>query len=162
MKNNKLKNIKAMIFDVDGIMTDARIFYHSEGEWRRFFSIRDGHGIIKLQEAGFIVGIITTSNSEDIRKRAERLKITHFYEGKRDKTGAWADFLNKTGLSASQVGYMGDDDMDLPLLEACGWAVTVPDGISEAKKLADFVTHAHGGQGAVREVCELLLNAREK
>jgi 3-deoxy-D-manno-octulosonate 8-phosphate phosphatase (KDO 8-P phosphatase) len=151
------KKIKAIAFDCDGILTDGRIFYNGNGGWSRFFYIPDGLGIVKLQEAGFVVAIITTSNSEDIRKRVEKLKIPHFYEGNRDKTGAWADFLAKTGFKAEEVAYMGDDDMDLPLLEACGFAITVPAGIAKAKELAHYVTEAQGGMGAVREVCELLL-----
>lgn len=156
----KLSDLKAIAFDCDGILTDCRITYSGDGQWSRSFSIRDGLGIKRLQEAGIHVAIITASHSEDIRERAKTLKIKDFYEGISDKTGAWADFTKKHGLKDHEVAYMGDDEMDLPLLEKAGFAVTVQDAMESVIEVADYVAQRPAGNGAVREICELILKAR--
>lgn len=157
---DRLLGIKAIAFDCDGVLTDSKVLYIGEGRWSRSYSIRDGLGIRRLQEAGLHVAIITASNSEDIRERAKTLKIEDFYEGDLDKTGAWDDFLNKHGLTDSEVAYMGDDEMDVPLLSRAGLAFTVSDAMEPALEAADYVAQRPAGQGAVREVCELILKAR--
>ena len=160
LDQTKLAGIKAIAFDCDGILTDCRIHYSGNGTWSRNFSIRDGLGIKRLQEAGIHVAIITASNSEDIRERAKTLKIENFYEGNSDKTGAWTDFTSKHGLKDEEVAYMGDDEMDLPLLEKAGFAATVEDAMESVLKVADYVATRPAGNGAVREICELILKAR--
>lgn len=153
----KIRSIKALLLDCDGILTDAKVWYGGEGAWRRAYSIRDGYGLKKLIDAGFIVGIITSSATEDIRERAKSLKIQHFYEGRFDKVKAFEEFKAKTGLKNNEVAYMGDDDPDVPLLEIVGFAATVADALPSALKAVDYVTHNNGGSGGVREVCELII-----
>ncbi len=162
MKTAALKKIKALVLDCDGILTNAQVFYNGDKGWCRLFSIRDGFGIKKLQQQGLLVSVITTSKTEDIRERMKTLKIEKWYEGAQDKEPAWLDFLKTTGLKASEVAYMGDDDPDMPLLKAAGFAATVPAAFPAVKSLCDYVTKREGGMGAVREVCELILNAQSK
>ena len=157
----KLSKIRAIAFDCDGILTDCRIHYSGDGHWSRSFSIRDGLGIKRLQAAGIYVAIITASNSEDIRERAKSLKIANFYEGDSDKSWAWTDFKKKHSLNDDEVAYMGDDEMDLPLLEKAGFAATVEDAMESVLKVADYVAQRPAGNGAVREVCELILGANK-
>lgn len=156
----RLKNIKALVLDCDGILTDTKIYYMGQGAWSRSFSIRDGFGLRKLQDAGIIVSVITTSKSEDITERMRHLKIDRFYDGAVDKTVAWTDFLKQNNLKDSDVAYMGDDDPDMPLLQKAGVAFSVSDAMPEIKKIADFIPKRPAGQGAVREVAELILARR--
>lgn len=118
-----------LITDVDGVLTDTRIFLSDSGEWRRYFSIRDGLGLIRLQEKGYQVGFITTSSSQDIRERAKVLGIKWFYEGIKDKIFAYEDILKKTGLHSSEVAYIGDDFPDLDILLKTGFSATVPEAL---------------------------------
>jgi 3-deoxy-D-manno-octulosonate 8-phosphate phosphatase (KDO 8-P phosphatase) len=153
----KIKPLKALLLDCDGILTDAKVWYGGDGAWRRSYSIRDGFGLKKLIDAGFTVGIITSSATEDIRERVKSLKIQHFYEGRFDKVNAYNDFKKKTGFKDAEVAYMGDDDPDVPLLEIVGFAATVADAMPSAIKAVDYVTQHKGGDGGVREVCELII-----
>lgn len=158
--NPRLKKIKALVLDCDGILTDTRIYYSGNGKWSRTFSIRDGFGIRKLQEAGLIVSVITNSKSEDITERMKVLKIEKFYDGVTDKTKAWDDFLQTHNLQDDEVAYMGDDEPDLPLLERAGLAATVSDAMPVAIRAAQYVAKSPAGLGAVREVCELIISAK--
>lgn len=157
--NQKLSKIKLLLLDVDGILTDCRIFFDPNGEWRRFFSIRDGYGIKLLLDNGFQVGIITASKSKDIAERAKMLKLTYFYEGSLDKEPAYQEILIKSGLTAEQVAYMGDDLFDLPILTQVGFAATVADAMEEVKNKVHYIAKRPAGNGAVREVCDLIRNA---
>lgn len=152
----RLSKIKMLVLDVDGILTDARVFLGPDGEWRRFFSIRDGIGIRLLLEGGYQVALITGSKAEDIRLRAKHLGIPHLYEGNMDKEPAIADLLQKTSLKAEEYAYMGDDFFDVPLLEKAGFAATVSDAMNEAKDACQYVAQRPAGNGAVREVCDLI------
>lgn len=155
--SSRLKPLKALLLDCDGILTNAQTWYSGEGKWRRSYSLRDGYGIHKLLAKGFIVGIITASDSEDIRERAKQLKLSYLFEGKLDKTGHFADFLQKTGFDPSEVAYMGDDDPDIPLLKQVGFAATVPAAMESVIDVVHYKTKKEGGDGAVREVCEMIL-----
>lgn len=156
VSKEKLAAIKALVLDCDGVLTDSRIWLDSQGEWRRFFSIRDGYGIKQLISQGYTVGIITQSKSEDIRKRVQVLKIPFLYEGSGDKLVDWKSFLEATGYKGSEVAYMGDDLPDLPLLELSGFSATVPEAVPALHKVAHHVCERPGGLGAVREVCDLI------
>jgi 3-deoxy-D-manno-octulosonate 8-phosphate phosphatase (KDO 8-P phosphatase) len=158
----KLRGLKALALDCDGVLTDTVIYYQGDGAWARRYSIRDGFGIKKLLDAGWPVTVITTSKSEDISERMKSLKVPHWYEGVTDKVQAWNDFLRKHNLQASEVGYMGDDEPDLELLKRAGVAFTVSDALPVVLKTADYVAKAPAGKGAVREVIELILNAKAK
>jgi 3-deoxy-D-manno-octulosonate 8-phosphate phosphatase (KDO 8-P phosphatase) len=152
----KLSRIQALLLDVDGVMTDARVFLDSDGQWRRFFSIRDGYGIRMLLEQGYLVGVITASKASDIAERVKVLEIPYFYDNSFHKKPAFDDFLGKTGLKPEQVAYMGDDLFDLPVLQAVGFSATVSDAMEEVLEAVDYIAKRPAGNGAVREVCDLI------
>ncbi len=158
---SRLKPLKALLLDCDGIMTDAKTWYAGDGHWRRTYSLLDGYGIKKLLDAGFTVGVITASDSQDIRERMKHLKLSYLFEGKLDKTGHFAQFLKDSGLKAAEVAYMGDDDPDVPLLLSVGFAASVPDAMTSASSVAHYITKKKGGDGAVREVCEMILKSAD-
>ena len=152
--------IKLMIFDVDGVLTDGSLHYGAEGEALKTFNVHDGLGIKLLQEAGVQTAIISARISAQVTRRAADLGISHLHQGGHDKLTPFNALLDKTGLTAEQVGFIGDDIVDLPILGRVGFAVAVPNGRAEVLARAHHVTAAHGGRGAVREVCELLLRAQ--
>ncbi len=158
--HDKLKNIKLFISDVDGVMTDATIWLDSNMKWKRKFNVLDGMGLIRLMKQGIKVGIITASDADDVRFRFEFLKVDYFYEKSSDKGLALQDLLKKTGFDLSEIAYIGDDLMDLPVIEAVGFGVAVPNSLEEVQAKADYVTKRAGGEGAVREVCEMILRAK--
>jgi 3-deoxy-D-manno-octulosonate 8-phosphate phosphatase (KDO 8-P phosphatase) len=160
--NATLKNIKIFLSDVDGVMTDTRIFLNSDGEWCRHFSIYDGMGLKRLQEHGIKTGIITAALANDVRKRFEFLKVDYFCEGSKDKIKDLKSILSQTDFHPKEVCYIGDDLMDLPVIKEVGFGVTVPHALDEIKEGADYVTKHHGGFGAVREICELIIQAHQK
>ena len=155
---NKVKNIKMLVMDVDGIMTDSRIILGSDGEWKRFFSVRDGIGIHFLRKQGYKTGVITGSCSPDVRKRMEHLKIDYFFENKRDKAPAFEELKAQSGFTNNEISYIGDDIYDVPLLKVVGFSATVPEAVEEVKKECDYITSRHGGYGAVRDLCHIILN----
>ncbi|MCB0406651.1 MAG: HAD-IIIA family hydrolase [Bdellovibrionales bacterium] len=157
-----LKPIRGVIFDCDGVLTNGQVFYSGNGEWCRFFNIKDGMGIKLLQKQEFKIGIITNSNSEDIRERAKSLGIEDLYEGASDKLACFETLQKKWQLSAHEIAYMGDDYQDIPVFKKAGLAVSVPNAIDPVKEAVHLVTQDSGGMGAVRELCELLLAARSR
>lgn len=169
MDIQRLKNIKLLILDVDGVMTDTRIWLDSSGQWRRFYSIRDGVGIVRLIEVGYKLAVITGSVAEDIQTRVKKLGIHYFYEGALEKETSFTDLKMKTGFSPQEMAFIGDDIFDIPLLREVGFAATVPEAVEEVKEAVRYVTARPGGMGAVREVCDLIFKygslsdtAREK
>lgn len=155
---NKVKNIKMLVMDVDGIMTDTRIIMGSDGSWKRFFSVRDGVGILQLAKQGYKTAVITGSNSLDVRKRMEHLKIDYFYEDKLDKVPAFNELKEQSGFSDQEISYIGDDIFDIPLLQMVGFSASVPEAVEEVKKECDYITNRNGGYGAVRDLCHIILN----
>lgn len=153
----RLRSVKMLVLDVDGVLTDCRIWMEAPGEWRRFFSVRDGVGIKRIMEAGYRTAIITGSKSEDIRQRAKNLGFHHFYEGALDKGPSFAALCQDSGLSPSEMAYVGDDLFDIPLLNQVAFAATVPDAVDEVKNHVHYVTRRAGGDGAVREICDFIL-----
>ena len=156
---DKIKNIKLVSFDCDGVLTDGSIHYSLKGDITRVFHALDGQGLKYLMEHHFIVAIITASTSEIIRRRAEDLGIDHIYSGCLDKMDAWDELKTIYNLSYEQMCHIGDDLPDLPLIEKAGFGVTVPNGVEQLKTTADYTTKAYGGQGAARELAELLIHA---
>ena len=154
----KLSKIKMLIMDVDGILTDCRIFLEGEDQWRRQFSIRDGYGISRLIDSGYQTGIITGSKAIDIEKRVNVLKIPHFYQGSLDKIPAFEKILEVTGLVPDEVAYMGDDLFDMPVLKKVGFAATVSDAMEDVIEIVDYIAQRPAGNGAVREVCDLIFS----
>ena len=152
---SKLKNIKMLVLDVDGVLTDTKMWFDGT-EWRRFFSIRDGVGIKRLIESGYQVAIITGSKAEDIRSRVKTLGIQFLYEGALDKEPAFAKLQSDSGVKPSEMAYVGDDIFDIPLIQSVAFGATVPEAVDEVLEVADYVTRRPGGCGAVREVCDYI------
>jgi 3-deoxy-D-manno-octulosonate 8-phosphate phosphatase (KDO 8-P phosphatase) len=155
--NEKLAAIKLLLLDVDGVMTDGRIIYDQQGNELKAFDVKDGHGLKMLQRAGFQVGIITGRTSTIVNLRAQELGITILYQGAKVKLEPYLDILRRTGLADHEVAYVGDDLVDLPILSRVGFSATVADAVPQIAERVDYVTRRCGGRGAVREICDLLL-----
>lgn len=153
----KLKKIKLLILDVDGVLTDTRIFMDSNGEWKRFFSIRDGVGIRELHRLGYQTAVITGSKSKDITERMKNLGISYFYDGFLDKVPAFEQLQTEAQISSKEMAYIGDDIYDLPLLKSVGYSATVPEAVDEVKQIVDYITQRPGGLGAAREICDQII-----
>lgn len=151
------RNIKMLITDVDGCLTDGTIWLDSNLQWRRSFNVLDGVGIKLLIEQGYTVAVITGGNSEDVRLRIKFLGIEHFYDGASDKRPAFEDLLKKTGLKPSEIAYIGDEVYDLPIMNRVGFSACPPRAVEQVKKDSHYVCKAEGGYGAVREVTDLIL-----
>jgi 3-deoxy-D-manno-octulosonate 8-phosphate phosphatase (KDO 8-P phosphatase) len=157
----RLKRIKLLILDVDGVMTDGRIIFDSNGVESKFFNVKDGHGIKMAQRAGIEFAIISGRHSQVVANRAAELGIVHVYQKATDKLTPYLDILEKTGLDDSQVAFMGDDVIDIPVLRRVGFAAAPADAVEEVLPHVHFITNNRGGWGAVREVCDLLLKGQE-
>ncbi len=157
----KAKEVKLLLLDVDGILTDGTIIYTHEGNEIKAFHTRDGLGIRLLQEAGVEVGLITARESEAVTRRAQDLRMKHVFQKTRNKLAVYEQLTKELGLQALEVGYMGDDWLDLPLLTRVGFSATVADAVPEVKKIVHYTTKRKGGRGAVREVCDLILEAKD-
>lgn len=160
--HDKAKDIRLIIFDVDGILTDGRLFYSDNGYGMKAFHVHDGIGIKCIQAGEIEIGIITTHNSSMIDKRMQDLGIKHVYKGYQNKRPAYDELLNKLQLTPQQVCYVGDDLPDLPLMMQSKLAITVPNAVREVKQRACWQTDAKGGKGAVREIAEMILHAQQK
>lgn len=152
--------VRLMVFDVDGVLTDGRVIYHDDGSEIKAFDVHDGHGIKLLQRAGIDVALITGRSCRAVEHRAAGLGIDKVYQGAIDKLEAYAVLQAQTGLGDEEIGFMGDDLIDIPLLRRVGFAVVVPNAVSHVMPYAHYVTRARGGHGAAREVCELLLGVQ--
>ncbi|GAB4407973.1 MAG: hypothetical protein OHK0032_03340 [Thermodesulfovibrionales bacterium] len=153
------RNIKLLILDVDGVMTDGSIILDNEGNEFKSFYVRDGHGIKMLQRAGINVAIITGRQSKVVERRAKELDIKEVYQGRREKIGTYDIIKKKFNLTDKEVAYVGDDIVDIPILKKVGLSVAVNDATDETKTHAMMITENRGGRGAVREVCDFLLRA---
>lgn len=158
----KAKKIKLLLLDVDGVLTDGRIILDDRGVETKQFHVRDGQGIALLMRAGVEVGFITGRSSKVVSYRAKELGLRIVQQGVQDKLGAYTRIKAKARLSDEQIAYVGDDIIDLPILRQAGLAVAVRDGWPGLAAFVDFATKAGGGNGAVREVAELLLKAQGK
>jgi 3-deoxy-D-manno-octulosonate 8-phosphate phosphatase (KDO 8-P phosphatase) len=154
--------VKVLLLDVDGILTDGSIIYTADNTEIKAFHIQDGLGLKLLQMAGIETGLITARRSEMVRRRAEELGITHIFQGVENKLKVFQELLVSQGLQAEETAYMGDDWLDLPLLTRVGFSATVVDAVPEVKQVVHYITSRSGGKGAVREVCDLLLEAKGK
>ncbi len=155
----KLAAIRLLLLDVDGVMTDGRIIYDQQGNELKAFDVKDGHGLKMLQRAGIQVGMITGRSSVIVNQRAEELGISILYQGAKVKLGPYLEILEQTGMADHQVAYVGDDLIDLPVLRRVGFSATVADAVPQMADQVDYVTRCSGGRGAVREICDLLLQA---
>lgn len=162
MFNQKAVKIKLLILDVDGVMTDGTIWIDDRAREQKGFNVKDGLGMRCLMKNGIDVAVITSRQSEVVARRAGELGLREVHQAVSDKRFTFYQILEKRGLTGDQVCYMGDDLPDLPLLKEVGLSVAVADAAREVRDQADFVTENRGGQGAVREVCELILKAQDK
>jgi len=153
-------SIRMLVLDVDGVLTDGKLYFDNNGNEMKAFSTRDGLGMRCLQLCGIELALITGRKSEIVDRRAKQLGIKHVYQGCHDKRDAFNHLLKKTGIDEQQVCYAGDDWIDLPVLERVGLAVTVPDADKIMKDRVHWVTSHRGGKGAVREICDLVLAAQ--
>ena len=158
---DRAKKIKLLLLDVDGVLTDGKIIISTSGRETKNFSVRDGLGIILLKMTGIKCAILTARSSRLVRLRARQLGIDKVYE-KHYKLELFGKIMTEFSVSPDEICYAGDDLIDIPILKRVGLAVSVPDGVREAKDTAHFITKAPGGNGAVREVCELILKAQDK
>lgn len=158
----KAKQIKLVIFDVDGVLTDGSLYLGDDCQEYKAFNSRDGHGIKMLQTTGVEIGIITGRSSDVVRIRMESLGIKHVYQGKRDKLPAYFELRDKLQLTDAQVAYVGDDVVDLPIMRRVGLAIAVNDAHPFVLQHAHWQTPHAGGRSAGRDVCELLMDAQGK
>lgn len=158
--NEKLADIRLLLIDVDGVMTDGGIIYDINGVETKVFNVKDGHGIKMLQRYGIEVGIITGRTSPVVDIRAKELGIRLVYQGALNKLESYLDVKQKTGFIDSQIAYMGDDVIDVPVMRRVIFAAAPADALAETRNVAHYVTSCAGGRGAVREVCDLILKGR--
>jgi len=155
-----LARVRLLVLDVDGVLTDGRLFYGPKGELLKAFHVRDGYGIKKVAEAGITVAIISGRKSEAVARRAKELGIRHVTQGASDKLAALRKLAKARGVSLEECACVGDDSPDAPILAAAGVGIAVADAHEDAISVADLITTRSGGQGAVREVCDWLVAAR--
>lgn len=157
---NRAKQIKLIIFDVDGVMTNGGLIIGDDGQEYKSFNTQDGLGMKLLKASGVQMAIITGRTSNVVTKRAESTGVAYFYQGVDDKLVAFHDLIAKLNIAPEHCAFMGDDVVDLPPMLRCGLAITVPAAPDCVKQRAHFTTQSQGGHGAVREVCELLMQAQ--
>lgn len=158
----KLPQIKLVITDIDGVLTDGLLHYNAEGEMFKSFHVRDGLGIRMLIENGIQVAVLSGRDSPILRKRIADLGISLFLLGKLEKETACHSLIEQAGVSATQTAYIGDDSVDLPAFAVCGLSVAVADAMEYVKHQADHVLSLGGGKGAFRELSDLILQAQGK
>jgi len=159
---NIAKNIKLVIFDVDGVLTDGGIYFTDDGREIKKFNVKDGLGLTWLSQTDITVAIITGRNSPIVAERMKALKINHVYQGRMNKLETYHNLLDALKLDHSQVAYVGDDAIDVPIMKQCILPIAVADAHDCAKSVAKWITINKGGEGAGREVCDLLLTSQSK
>jgi len=157
----RARRIKLLLMDCDGVLTDGRIWLTADGDEAKAFHVRDGQGIVLLHRAGVQTGIISGRTSAATERRANELGMNFLRQGVSEKVAVFNDLMEEVGLAADECAYIGDDVADLEIMRRVGLAVAVADAADAAKHVAHFVTTAAGGNGAVREVCETILQVQE-
>lgn len=152
--------IALLILDVDGVLTDGSLFLMEDGREYKIFNARDGHGMVMLMQTGLDIGIISGRRSEAVRIRMEALGIRHLFQGCHDKLPVYQALRDQLGLADQRIAYVGDDLMDLPVMRRVGLAIAVQDAHPLVRQQAHWQTPSPGGRGAVREVCELIMEAQ--
>jgi len=156
----RARRIKLLLMDCDGVLTDGRLWLTSDGDEQKAFHARDGQGISLLHRAGLQTGIITGRTSSAVDRRAQDLKMSYVRQYAKDKIKALEEILAEAGVTTDECAYIGDDVGDIPVMRRVGLAVAVSDAVEETKQAAQYITALKGGQGAVREVCDLVLKAQ--
>jgi 3-deoxy-D-manno-octulosonate 8-phosphate phosphatase (KDO 8-P phosphatase) len=156
---DRLKGIRLLCLDVDGVLTDGHLYF-TDGNWSQRFCVRDGYGIKLVQELGVEICILSGGDVRSARARAESLGIRRAYFGISDKVAAFRDVAGALNLSPSEAAFIGDELVDIPLLKIVGFAATVPEAVDEVHAVVHYVTRRPGGDGAVRELCDLIRGHR--
>lgn len=156
----KAKRLKLLILDVDGVLTDGKLFFDDQGREYKSFHARDGHGIKLLRQSGVDVAVISGRKSKSVELRMKSLGIEHVYQGHENKIAAFEEIIKKMGITPDQAAHVGDDLLDLPIMVRVGLAIAVQDSNLTVKKYADWCTSLAGGEGAVREVCDLIMQVQ--
>ncbi|MCW8890290.1 MAG: 3-deoxy-manno-octulosonate-8-phosphatase KdsC [Sedimenticola sp.] len=154
------QRIKLVIFDVDGVLTDGTLFLGDDGQEYKAFNSKDGFGMKLLLKSGIDIGIITARTSDVVKIRMKSLGIKYVFQGQQQKAAAYESLRDDLGLTNEQIAYVGDDVVDLPVMQQVGLAITVQDGHPLVKQQAHWQTQQPGGRGAAREVCELIMQAQ--
>lgn len=157
---DRVRPLRLMAFDVDGVLTDGRLWYGEHGELVKGFHALDGHGLRLLRESGITVALITGREGPIMARRAAELGIALVFQGVRDKAQALATLAQDHNCSLNEIGYMGDDIIDLSAMQRVGFAASVPNAPSYVSQIAHWVSSRPGGSGAVRECCDLILAAQ--
>lgn len=158
----KAADIRLLLLDVDGVLTNGSLLYSGSSVEGKAFNTQDGFGLRLLHEAGIDVGIITARKSEVVARRAEELKMRYIYQGMLNKSVALMDIMKTSGLRPFEIAYMGDDWLDLVLLQQVGLSIAPANAVHEVKEAVVFVTKRGGGEGAVRDACDLILEAQNR
>lgn len=156
----RARGVRLALFDVDGVLTDGRLWYGAGGEVLKAFHILDGHGLKMLAASGVATGLLSGRDSPAAAQRAKELGLAHVMLGVPDKLARFEELAGRLGLEPSQCSFVGDDLPDLPVMKACGFAVAVANAVPEVKAAAHHVTGARGGDGAVREFCDFVMRAQ--
>lgn len=159
--SERAAKIKLFLMDCDGVLTDGRLYFGPTGEALKVFHARDGQGIVDWHKAGFRSGIISGRKSPIVEMRAKQLGIEFVKQGRNDKAAALAEILDESGATAEETGFIGDDTPDIQVFKLVGFSAAVNDAHDSVKEAAHFITKAQGGCGAVREVIELLMEAKK-
>ncbi|WP_295385214.1 3-deoxy-manno-octulosonate-8-phosphatase KdsC [uncultured Thiodictyon sp.] len=152
--------VRLVIFDVDGVLTDGRLYLGDHGQEFKVFNARDGHGMVMLQETGVPLAVISGRRSEAVQTRMQDLGVAHVYQGQREKLPAYEELKQTLGLTDADIAYLGDDVIDLPIMRRVGLAIAVADAHPVVRRHAHWCTAAPGGRGAARELCELIMAAQ--
>jgi 3-deoxy-D-manno-octulosonate 8-phosphate phosphatase (KDO 8-P phosphatase) len=156
----KAKKLKLLILDVDGVLTDGKLFFDNQGNEYKSFHARDGHGIKLLRQTGVEVAVISGRKSNSVALRMKNLGIEYVYQGHENKQAAFDELIEKTGITPEQAAHVGDDLLDLPIMIKVGLAIAVNDANFAVKQRAHWCTTLPGGHGAVREVCDFIMQAQ--
>tara|TARA_B100000686_G_C16775722_1_gene968332 strand:+ start:372 stop:896 length:525 start_codon:yes stop_codon:yes gene_type:complete len=156
----KAKDVQVVIFDVDGVLTDGTLYLIDNGEEIKAFNSRDGHGMRMLKSSGIELAIITARKSNCVKLRAENLNISMLYQGEKNKLKTFESLITKLKIDMKACAYIGDDLIDLPIMDRCGLSICVPSSPALVKKNSHYVTKSECGHGAVREACELIMLAQ--
>lgn len=158
----KFRRIQLLILDVDGVLTDGKIWLTPDGSEMKSFHTHDGMGIKNLQNAGIPVAIISSRNSAIVTARMQELGVRHIYQGQTQKIVAFEELLSQLNISKDAVAYVGDDLPDLPVMKQVGLSIAVANAVTQVKQQSDWQTQQTGGHGAVREVCDMILHEQSR
>ncbi len=156
----RAKNIKLLVFDIDGVMTDGSITYDENGIEYKTFNAKDGHGLAKMIKCGLMTAVITGRKNGTVDRRAIDLRFTEVYQGVKNKLPILEAIMEKYGLDFSQVSYMGDDEPDIPILEKVSISACPSDAVDRVKSICNFISSKNGGKGAVRELCDFIYDSQ--